>query len=89
MGKLFSGALFAAGLMFAGCGGTQADVKEENLASSEGELLVCDGAEYYRRDYYTNATYSTLAGARGCDCDANSLNWGTVTAYVISWDSPC
>ncbi|MFY2560970.1 hypothetical protein ACN469_25435 [Corallococcus terminator] len=79
-GRFISGALLAAGLMMVGCGGPVVeDTEAQDLTSYEAPLPNCDGLNY-EYTYYSDATYTTVVGGRGCDCSFWSA-WGKITAF--------
>ncbi|NTX08253.1 MULTISPECIES: hypothetical protein [Myxococcus] len=87
-GRFVSGALLAVGLMLAGCGGAAVeDTEAQDLTSREDAVPNCNGIAY-DREYYSDASYSTLVGTRSCDC-SNYGQWGRVTAFVITYNYTC
>lgn len=79
-GRFISGALLATGLMMVGCGGPVVeDTEAPDLTSQEGALPNCEGRNY-EYTYYSDATRSTVVGARGCDCYFWSA-WGRITEF--------
>lgn len=73
----------AMGLMV-GCGGSVEDEATQepspsNLQTREDAIPDCAGETYYTA-YFSDATYSTQIGGRGCYCGSWSV-WGRTSAY--------
>ena len=86
-GRFVGGVLMT--LMLAGCGGAQPGdaVEDSELMSREDDAPNCQG-QGYEIEYYSDATYTTLVGTRGCDCGIWA-RWGVVTAYSQSYSWAC
>ena len=81
-------ALLVAGMLMAGCGGTEMEqVEQDNLATSEDAIKDCTG-QNYEFIYYSDATKTTVVGERSCDCSI-WVRWGTTTAYYDAWSGVC
>ncbi len=69
------------GLQF-GCGGDEADMgMQPDLASHEDRLLRCTTETYIV--YYTDATYTTVAGTWRCECGRTPTRTGVETAFEV------
>ncbi len=78
-------ALLAAGLLLAGCGGgAPVDEEQDALVSREDEAPNCEGLSY-ETNYYSDATYTTLVGSRGCDC-GYFFYWGKTSSFRQHYD---
>jgi hypothetical protein len=53
--------------------GVGVSVYVATLPKADAGLSVCA--------YYSNATYTTVVGARGIGCCGSVINWGVTTAY--------
>jgi hypothetical protein len=83
--NLIGSGLLAVGMMLAGCGGAPVDEAAQlDLATSEAELPDCTG-QNYETEYYSDATYTTLVGTRGCSCGAY-FRWGVTSSYPQYYD---
>ena len=40
-------------------------------------------------NYYSDASYSQIVGARGYNCCGNPVNWGVVTGYSLCFAEYC
>lgn len=81
-------ALLVAGMVLAGCGGTQAEpTEQDHLSTSEDALPNCTG-QNYEITYYSDASKTTEVGVRGCDC-SNYYRWGVTSAFSDSWSGTC
>ncbi|AGC43774.1 hypothetical protein MYSTI_02458 [Myxococcus stipitatus DSM 14675] len=79
-GRFISGALLAAGLVMVGCGGpVEEGLEGQELTSQEEALPNCNGLNY-EYTYYSDATYTTVVGVRGCDCSYWAA-WGKITSF--------
>ncbi|HZI11190.1 MAG TPA: hypothetical protein VE153_12440 [Myxococcus sp.] len=84
--SLVGSALLAAGMLLAGCGGAApvAEEPQEQLVSQEEALPDCTGKNY-ENEYYSDASYTTLIGSRGCSCGAY-FSWGRTSTYRLYYD---
>lgn len=85
--KFIGSALLAVGLMMTGCGGVPAEGTEQtnaNLSTREDELPDCTG-QNYETTYYSDATYASVVGSRGCSCGAY-FRWGVTSSYSEFYD---
>lgn len=83
---LVGSTLLIAGMLLAGCGGA-APVEEPQpeTASREDALPDCTG-KYYETEFYSNDTYTTVVGGRGCMCSSNSYyTWGSYSRYSLTY----
>lgn len=88
--RIARGMLLVAGLMFAGCGGTEAGTLEEEsaLETREDRLDCRNGGFNFRWIYYSDASYSTVIGERICDC-LGPYSWGKSSQFVIEHPGTC
>jgi hypothetical protein len=81
-------AMWAAGMSLAmgllvGCGGTvaeEATQESSNLATREDAIPDCQGETYYTM-YFSDSTYTTQIGGRGCYCGSWN-SWGRTSTYT-------
>ena len=81
--KLISGVMLAAGLLAAGCGGTEADMameEEANLSTREDAVIWCSDKNW-RVNFYAEPELITLVGYIQCRCWQPRIDSGTVTQY--------
>lgn len=84
MTKLISGVVLAAGLLSAGCGGTEADMTMEdpsNLMSREDEAVVWCTNKSWRVDFYAEPELINVVGYLQCQCYRQQVQVGQVTNY--------
>ncbi len=76
--------LLATALMV-GCGAPVELEEENHLSTQEAPFPDCNGM-HDAIDFYSDATYTTLIGRRGCHCGLWS-RWGTTSSYSVpNWD---
>jgi hypothetical protein len=81
MRTMLLGGLVAAALMSVGCGGTLEPEDTLDLESQKAPLPDCNNSPDNLRNYYSDATHTTLVGQWGCWC-SGLYYWGTGTQYV-------
>ncbi|QSQ19069.1 hypothetical protein JY651_27375 [Pyxidicoccus parkwayensis] len=83
MKKLFSGVMLAAGLVAAGCGGTEAGMEMDeasNLSTREDAVVMCSDKNW-RVNFYAEPELINVVGTMTCKCWQPRVDTGIVTQY--------
>ncbi|WNG33699.1 hypothetical protein F0U61_08700 [Archangium violaceum] len=74
------GGLLATALMAVGCGAPMEEEEGVQLSTQEAAIPDCSGSADSLRTYYSDASYTTKIGARGCSCGL-WVSWGRTSSY--------
>ena len=83
-----AGMSLAMGLMMVGCGGpVESEQESASVETREDALPECSHGGTLV-EYYSDATYNSLVGARGCECGAY-VRWGKTSSFTQYVDTSC
>ncbi|WNG14545.1 hypothetical protein [Cystobacter fuscus] len=75
--------------MMVGCGGAVAETEQEaTLETREDAIPDCSASGATYNIYYSDATYTTQVGGRGCDCGFYGY-WGKSTTFRQTFYDYC
>lgn len=74
------GGLLATALLVVGCGAPTEQDEGAELSTQEAPLPDCSSSGDTLYTYYSDATYTTVIGARGCSCGW-WVSWGKTSTY--------
>jgi hypothetical protein len=79
--KRLAGLSLAMGLLMVGCGGPVTEPEQEaaSLETREDALPDCSDPGALYTEYYSDATYTSVVGGKGCSCGAY-ISWGNRTS---------
>ena len=74
------GGLMATALMVVGCGAPMEPEESSELSTQEAPLPDCANSGDTLYTYYSDSTYTTEIGGRGCSC-GYWVSWGKTSTY--------
>lgn len=81
MRTLIFGGLLATALMSVGCGGPMEQEDSSYLRSQEAPIPDCSNSPDDLRNFYSDASHTTLIGQWGCHC-GGLYDWGYKSTHV-------
>ncbi len=86
--SILAGLTLAAGLLSAGCGGTEVEQDAQApLSEQQDAIYACDGRNRWLLHYYSDSTYEFIVGGWSCNCGPQSSTWGRTTRWY-RYESP-
>ena len=81
--------LVAAGVLVAGCGGTEVEQESSPAMTTREDGIICsDHSMYDRWIYYSDSTYTVAVGQRSCEC-YDVVSWGRTTEFYLNFSGSC